>query len=525
MHVTFYGAVREVTGSMHMIGTDDNHILLDCGMYQGHRQEAAEKNRVLPFSVDMLSNMVLSHAHIDHSGRIPFLVKRGFAGRVICTRATADASAYLLADSAHIQEQDAQYLNYKTVRQALSQGPNINGRPIGKRRYEQLKKMMKKGRQGLDGEAISGFMHRFQLKGVDPLYTAEDAEEALSQIDGVPYRSPVTIGRNLSVMFYEAGHILGSAVSMIRYADNGRRRTVCYTGDLGRFDKPILRDPCLNFEPEDRQVDLLIMESTYGNREHEPVIDLKPKLKKVLNDTFERGGCVLIPSFAFGRTQELLYVIHELYDEGAVRRVPVWVDSPLAANITKVFGEHPEVYDKETHETFLRNGKNPFDFKQVHFTASVEDSMALMREKNPHIVISASGMCEAGRILHHLRYKAHNPENTIIIVGFMAQHTLGRRILEQGEAYQKEGRHGDPPIVKILNKDYPLKAEVVRIGGFSAHADKNEMLRFLKSSDLQIKRIAVVHGEEEQSTAFAQLLNQNGYRATVPQVGQTLVID
>lgn len=523
MHVTFYGAVREVTGSMHMIGTETNHILLDCGMYQGRRQEAAEKNRVLPFNAGMITNMVLSHAHIDHSGRIPLLVRKGFSGRVICTRATADASDFLLADSAHIQEQDTQYLNYKTVRKSLSQGA-INGRPIGKRKYEQLKKMMKKGRHRLDGDAIGELMKKYHIKSITPLYTTEDAEQALAQMDGVPYRNTTAIGDHLDVSFYEAGHILGSAVSMIRHENNGRTQRICYTGDLGRFDKPILRDPCTTFDPEDRDIDLMIMESTYGDREHEPVVDLKPKLKAVLTDTFERGGCVLIPSFAYGRTQELLYVIHELYEEGAVKRVPVWVDSPLATNITTVFGEHPEVYDEDTHETFLQNGKNPFDFKQVNFTASVEDSMALMRETRPHIVISASGMCEAGRILHHLRYKVHNPKNTILIVGFMAQHTLGRRILEQGEAFQADGRRGDPPILKILNKDYPLEAQVVRIGGFSAHGDKHEMLRFLKNSGLRIKQIAVVHGEEDQSIAFADLLNQNGYKAVVPQIGQTLEI-
>ena len=249
------------------------------------------------------------------------------------------------------------------------------------------------------------------------------------------------------------------------------------------------------FEPQDRQVDLLIMESTYGDREHEAVVDLKPRLEKILNATFERGGCVLIPSFAYGRTQELLYVIHELYAEGAVPPKPVWVDSPLATNITKVFAEHPEVYDQETHETFLRNGKNPFDFKQVNFTASVEDSMALMRETNPHIVISASGMCEAGRILHHLRYKIHDPKNTLLIVGFMAQHTLGRRLLDQGLAHTASGRNSNGPLIKIYNKEYPLNALVVKLGGFSAHADKNEMVRFLENANLDVKQIAVVHGE------------------------------
>jgi len=525
MHITFHGAVREVTGSMHLLGTDDNdHILLDCGLFQGRRKEAAEKNRVLPVDPAMITNMILSHAHVDHSGRIPLLTRKGFAGRIFCTRATADACRYLLPDSAHIQEQDAEYLNYKTVRRAMSHGHTINGKPVGKRNYEKIKKMLKKNHNRLDSEAIAELIHRYHLEGAHALYTAEDAEQALTQMDGKPYRLQSTVGRNLTVTFYEAGHILGSAISIIKHQANGHSRTVAFTGDLGRFDKPILRDPTLDFDEQDRAVDLLIMESTYGDREHEPVVDLKPRLKEVLNTTFDRGGCVLIPSFAYGRTQELLYVIHELYDEGAVPRRPVWVDSPLAANITTVFGEHPEVYDREAQEVFLRNGKNPFDFKQVHFTRSVEDSMALMRETSPHIVISASGMCEAGRILHHLRYKIHNPQNTILIVGFMAQNTLGRRLLEQGQAYAESGRQGSAPIVKFLGKEYPLKAEVTKIGGFSAHADKNEMLRFLTGCNLQVKKIAVVHGEEDQSLAFAELLRSRGYDAVVPKVGQTLVV-
>ena len=526
MHITFYGAVREVTGSMHLLGTDNNdHILLDCGLFQGRRKEAAEKNRVLPLDPAMVTNMILSHAHIDHSGRIPLLTRKGFSGRILCTRATADACRYLLLDSAHIQEQDAEYLNYKSVRRAMSHGHTINGKPVGKRNYEKIKKMLKRDRNRLDGEAIQGLIDRYGLEGVRPLYTSDDAEQALTQFDGTPYRLETTVGKDLTVTFYEAGHILGSAISILRQNTPGRRQTVAFTGDLGRFDKPILRDPALNFEEQDRQIDLLIMESTYGDREHEPVVNLKPRLKEVLNATFDRGGCVLIPCFAYGRTQELLYVIHELYDEGAVPRIPVWVDSPLAANITTVFGEHPEVYDRDTHETFLRNGKNPFDFKQVHFTRSVEDSMALMRETKPHVVISASGMCEAGRILHHLRYKIHNPNNTVLIVGFMAQNTLGRRILEQGEAYAQSGRQGSAPLVKILNKEYPLKAQVVKIGGFSAHADKHEMLRFLAQSGLQIKKIAVVHGEEDQSLAFAGLLREKGFDAVVPKVGQTIVVE
>jgi metallo-beta-lactamase family protein len=524
MHITFHGAVREVTGSLHLLGTGTDHILLDCGLYQGHRKESAEKNRVMPFDPAMLTNMVLSHAHIDHSGRIPLLTSKGFAGRIFSTRATADACRYLLLDSAHIQEQDAQYLNYKLVRKALSQGSTVNGQKMARREHDKMRKMLKKGRHRIDDEVVRGMMSRYHIESVQPLYMTADAEASLSQIDGTPYRHSRTIGKDLTVTFYEAGHILGSAISIIKHKVNGRTKTLCFTGDLGRFNKPILRDPALNFEAGDRDVDLLVMESTYGDRLHDPVVDLKPRLKEVLNATFDRGGSVLIPSFAFGRTQELLYVIHELYDEGQVPRIPVWVDSPLASNITTVFGEHPEVYDQETHETFLRNGKNPFDFKQVHFTGSVEDSMTLMRDTQSNIIISASGMCEAGRILHHLRHKVHNPNNTILIVGYMAQHTLGRRILEQGQSYEADGRRGDPPVLKILNKEYPLKARVVKIGGFSAHADKEEMIRFLKESNLSVKKIALVHGEEDQSLAFSDTLNKQGYDTMVPKVGQTLLV-
>ncbi len=523
MHVTFYGAVREVTGSMHLLDTGSDPILLDCGLYQGRRQNAAEKNRVLHFDPSLVANLILSHAHIDHSGRIPLLTKRNFPGRVICTRATVDACGYLLPDSGHIQESDADYLNYKTVRRALSEiksGPDR--KKLSRRQSDNIKKTLKKGRHRLNKDAINTLMRKHNLKSVKPLYTQEDAHQALSYFDGAPYRHPLTIGRNLTCTFYEAGHILGSAISMIKYSANGKNLTVCYTGDIGRFDKPILRDPTLKFEDQDRDIDLLIMESTYGDREHDPVTDLRGKLKHVLLDAIERGGCVLIPSFAYGRTQELLYVIHELYNEGEVPRLPVYVDSPLATNITKVFGEHPEVYDQETHTTFLEKGQNPFRFDQAHFVASVDESIKLVKDKTPHIVISASGMCEAGRILHHLRYKIHNPKNTILIVGYMAQHTLGRRLLEEGVAYAANGRKGDPPLLRFFNKEYPLKAHVVSLGGFSAHADKHEMLRFLKKSNLRIKKIAIVHGEEDQSLAFSDFLEQNGFNTVVPKVGQTL---
>jgi metallo-beta-lactamase family protein len=524
MYVTFFGAVREVTGSMHLVSTGEDRILLDCGMFQGRRKEAAEKNKVMPIDPSILTNMILSHAHIDHSGRIPVLTKKNFPGRIFSTDATADACKYLLPDSAKIQESDAQYLNYKTVKNALSKMKAGKGEKLSKDDAKEIKRLLKKNGHRLNHEAIERVINKYNLTRTEPLYSIKDADHALTCFEGIPYREEVTIGKGMTCKFYEAGHILGSAVSIIKYKNKGQTKTLCYSGDLGRFDKPIIRDPALDFLEEDLDIDLLIMESTYGNRDHEPVIDLKPRLKKVLNDTLERGGSVLIPSFAFGRTQELLYFIHELYNEGSVPRVPVWVDSPLATNITKVFGEHPEIYDVDTHKTFLEKGRNPFSFDQVNFTQSVEDSINLTKEDKPHIVISASGMCEAGRVLHHLRHKIHNPKNTILAVGYMAANTLGRKIVEEGKKYAEAGREGEAPILKFFNKEYPLKAHVEKIGGFSAHGDRNEMLRFLNKSNLNVKKIAIVHGEEDQSLAFKDFLKDNGFEAVVPHFGETLTL-
>jgi metallo-beta-lactamase family protein len=264
------------------------------------------------------------------------------------------------------------------------------------------------------------------------------------------------------------------------------------------------------------------MESTYGQRRHSGVADLKSALQTALQDAIARGGVVLIPSFAYGRAQVLLYMLHLLYDEGALPRLPIYLDSPLGTKMTQVYAEHPEVYDREANEVFLANGKNPFAFHHVNFVASVEESMALMRDPRPAIVIAASGMCEAGRILHHLRYKIHDPRNTILIVGYMAENTLGRRILEFGQAYEAAGRSGPAPVVKFLNKEYPLRARVVKLDGFSAHGDRDEMLRFLRASNLNIRRIALVHGEEAQSLAFADFLRGEGFDAFVPRVGESV---
>lgn len=526
MYVTFYGAVREVTGSMHLLTTDEDRVILDAGLFQGRRKETGEKNRVIPFDPNMLTNIVLSHAHIDHSGRIPLLTKHNFTGRIVCTRATAAASEYLLRDSAHIQESDANYLNYKTVRNALSRQHSAkSGKKISNRKRREIKKILKKNRHDLNTDMIDELIETHRLEKVEPLYRIVDADEALELFDGYPYRHPVSVGKDLTCTFYDAGHILGSAFALIRAQENGRELRVCYTGDIGRFDKPIIKDPTMDFSAEDRQIDLLIMESTYGDRLHEPVQDLKPQLKKILVETHGRGGSIIIPAFAYGRTQELLYTLHELYDEADVPRMPIYVDSPLATKITRVFGEHPEVYDEETHDTFLEKGKNPFSMDKIHFVGSVEESIALNHETKPHIVLSASGMCEAGRVLHHLRYKIHNEKNTVLMVGYQAQNTLGRRILDMGLKYANAGRKGKPPVVRIFGKEYPLKAHVIKLGGFSAHADKKEMLHFLKESNLKIKKIALVHGEEDQILSFAKFLKKEGFSVVVPKHGESVSIN
>jgi len=367
-------------------------------------------------------------------------------------------------------------------------------------------------------------MTKYDLEMVEPLYNNEETISALSYFDGYPYNTPVTIGQGMTVTLFDAGHILGSAMSLISFSENDKNYNVLYTGDIGRYDSPVIKDPTMDFPEDARDIDLLIMESTYGAREHGLLDDLKERMKTVINETVERKGSVLIPSFAFGRTQDVVYVLHELYNSGEVPRIPIYVDSPLGNKMTKVYAEHPEVYDDNTHKTFLEQGENPFSFKEIKYTESVEDSMRVMKETEPHIIISSSGMCEAGRILHHLRYKIHNPMNSILIVGFMAQHTLGRKIVDFSQEYEDAGRKGEAPQIKILGKTYPLLARVEKMNGFSAHADQNEMTRFLKESSLNIKKIAVVHGEEEQSLDFAKHLNENGFDAIVPNPGEELKI-
>ena len=519
--IRFLGAAGEVTGSMHLLDTGEDKILLDCGMFQGRRKESREKNNSFSLDRSQITTMVLSHAHIDHSGRIPVLTRDGFSGRIVTTRPTKDALDYMLLDSGHIQESDALYLNYKALRGFLYDLEHSKSKgQMSNREKARIKSLLKKSPFELDAAAIASLQAEHGLTAVTPLYTLEEARQSLDFIDGYPFGTPVTIGKKTTVKFYVAGHILGSAFSLITIRGKNGTKRLLFTGDVGRFDKPILKDPTLVFDEEDRDIDLMVMESTYGDREHDPVADLGESLKKVLIQTVKRGGALIIPSFAYGRTQELIYMLHKLYDEGQVPRIPIFVDSPLASNITTVFGEHPEAYDRETHKTFLQKGENPFYFNRIKFVESVEESMNLTRDPSPHVVISASGMCEAGRILHHLRHKIHDGKNTILLVGYMAQHTLGRRLEEMGLQENGQENGAEPPEVKILGKAYPLKARVEKIGGFSAHADRHELMRLVTASNLNIKNIAVVHGEPDQSQAFARRLTDKGFKAFIPQPGE-----
>ncbi len=463
MNISFFGAARTVTGTQHLLEIDGRNILLDCGLYQGKRARSYEINKKLPFDPTSIDLMILSHAHIDHSGNIPNLVKNGFAGDIICTYATRDLCTILLKDSAKIQEQDIAYLNKK-------------------RKHK-------------------------NLPSIEPLYTTEDAVASLKYFLALGYERVREIAPGVTLTLYDAGHILGSAfvVLDIEESNVGHRRLV-FSGDIGRRNRPILRDPTYL----DR-ADILLIESTYGNRIHEKPEESLLKLKTVVNTTVERGGKVVVPSFAVGRTQELVYSLHQLIHKKQIPdSIPVYVDSPLAVDATAIYRLHPETYDEETERFMLADkDKDPFGFDMMRYTRGVEQSKELNNLKGPAVIISASGMAENGRILHHLMHTIEDPRNTILFVGWQAPDTLGRRIVEK------------QPTVKIFGEEYKLKAQVAKLNGLSAHADKNEMLEWLSHFKQRPDHTFVVHGEEEVSLAFARTLEQQGFSGVeVPFLGQ-----
>ena len=447
MKLTSYGAAREVTGSNHVFEYKGTKIAIDCGMFQGHRVEAEEKNKNFLYDPTTIDAVILTHAHCDHCGRLPMLAGNGFTGNVYATPACRDIAGLIMSDTAHIMAKDAEWLKKKK--------PN----------------------------------HPFT-----PLYGVDEVLKVLDQFMTVSYERPFFIGDGIKCTFYDAGHILGSALVVLDL-DNGER--VAFSGDLGRAGLPIIRDP----QPIG-DVDYLVCESTYGNRLHDPIEHAEEEIVEVICRTVDRGGKIIIPAFAVERTQELIYFLNKLTQEEKIPHLDIYVDSPMATNATSIFRVHQECYDEKVREHFLNDHKNPFGFDGLHFTASVSESKKINELTEPHIIISSSGMCEAGRILHHLKNNIEDPNNTILIVGFMAAHTLGRRIAEKRDE------------VKIFGLPYKLRAEVKILNTFSAHADYNEILNYVKKQNLKrLKKIFLVHGEDDALNNLQELLLDAGIKS------------
>ncbi len=451
MRIRFWGAAGTTTGSLHLLEHGGRSVALDCGLFQGRRKDFYTVNRDFPCDPRSLDAVVLSHAHIDHCGNLPNVIKQGFRGEVYATKATQDLAGVLLLDSAYIQEKDARFLN--------------------------------KRRRGKDEK-------------VEPLYTISDAEECLGQFVGVGYYRFFEYVAGFRGKFLEAGHILGSAqVEVDVDLGNDRVHRVVFSGDIGRGKRAILREPEI---PSD--TDTLIMESTYGNRVSPPIDNLREELRDLVQRVAERGGKIIIPAFSVGRTQQVVYALNGLFNDGSLPRIPIFVDSPLSTNVTEIFRNHPECYNRETRD-LLMSDDDPFGFGTLTYTRDVEESKALNGRPGPFVVISASGMCENGRILHHLRNAIEDSRNCVLIVGYQAEHTLGRRIVERHET------------VRIFGQMHPLRAEVKVLNGFSAHADQTELrdyaFRVHARSGGRLRRIFLVHGEEEGRAALAEYLRES----------------
>ncbi len=445
MILQFWGATKTVTGSLHYLQTNGKRFILDCGLYQGHRDEAESINRNIPIKrPDELDYLFLSHAHIDHSGNIPTLVKSGFKGKIVTTEATADLISLMLFDSAYIQGKDIEYVN---------------------------RKRKKKG-----------------LPPKEPLYEKEDVEAALQLLEPIQYEKWFEVSKNVRVIFYDAGHILGSAVILVEVQEDNRRKRLLFTGDIGRNDLPIIRDPY-----QVRNVDYLITESTYGGRYHRPYKEVSSELLDLIKSTYKKRGKIVIPAFSVGRTQEIVYEIQNLYERKELPDIPIFVDSPLSVNVTEIFKRHPECYDEETLK-IIQNNENPFGFARLQYVKDVQESRKLNDINEPCIIISASGMCEAGRILHHLKNSISDKKNVILIVGYQAQGTLGRRLVEKKK------------IVRIFGEEYKRRADVVVLNEFSSHADRGDLLNYAKNSGAE--KIFCVHGDPEQIEKFVQGLKE-----------------
>jgi metallo-beta-lactamase family protein len=455
MKVTFQGAAGTVTGSLHQLEVAGRNYLLDCGMYQGRRKETERRNRDFPFDASSIDAVVLSHAHIDHSGRLPLLVKNGFRGPIYATSATIDLCGAMLLDTAHIAESDAEFCN----------------------------------------------RHLHEAEPVEPLYTTEDVAATMPLFRSVAYHAPTQIGPGLRIEAYDAGHILGSASIVLTEAGGTR---LAFSGDVGRPGLPIIRDP----EPLP-PVDYLIMESTYGGRTHAQSGEALSKLEAVVRETIGRGGRLIVPAFAVGRTQQLVLLLHQLINERRIPSVPMFVDSPLAVNVTEVFRAHPECFDDES-KRYLANGGDPFGFNRLTYIRDATESKKLNGMRGPFIVISPSGMCEAGRVLHHLRNSVGDARNTVLITGYQAENTLGRKLQEGWKS------------VKIFGIPTEVRAQVESLDELSGHADNGELLEWMKPMTLALRRVFLVHGEAPEASALAQAIHAKyGIEAIAAAAGES----
>ena len=467
IQLQFQGAARTVTGSMHMLTVGGKTILLDCGIYHGRRQEAYERNSRFPFDPSSLAAVILSHAHIDHSGNLPGLVKQGFRGPIYCTHATKSLCEVMLKDSAYIQERDVEFIN---------------------------KRHKAKG-----------------LPEIEPLYTQNDVEETIPLLQGTDYSTTFSAEDGIECRFEDAGHILGSASMLLSLRENSHICRLGFTGDLGRPGLPILRDPV--FIGQD--VDYLISESTYGGRFHAPVQSMEDQLLEPLLKAYERKGKIVIPAFSVGRTQEIVYVLHNLSNQGKIDHIPIYVDSPLSVNVTNVFRRHPECYDKET-KAFIQftEDEDPFGFERLTYIQSLDQSKELNERDGPFIVIAASGMCEGGRVVHHLANSVSSPRNMVLIVGYQADQTLGKKLVDK------------EPVVNIFGEPHDVRAEVVVLNSFSAHADRNELLSYIRKFDpKRMKRTFIVHGDLDQSEELQGGLEALGFGdVSIPMRGEKAVL-
>jgi metallo-beta-lactamase family protein len=464
MKFTFHGAARTVTGSQYLLEVNGSRVLLECGLYQGRRADTYTRNRTFPFDPRKLNAVVLSHAHIDHSGNLPNLVKSGYHGPIFATPATCHLANIMLMDSGHIQEMDAEHVSRKNARKGLPP--------------------------------------------VEPLYTLEDAAYVAQHFEPTPYDKTVEAAPGVLVTLVDAGHILGSAAVILDIEESGfvskRRKRLWFSGDIGRRGLPLIRDPILPSKP-----DVMIMECTYGDKPHADPQQAYEELRQVVSQTVERGGKVIVPAFAVGRTQDIVYNLHVMMEQGEIPRVPVIVDSPLAVNASDIYQAHPECYDDETRQ-FVAEGRHrtALGFNNLTYTRSAEESKALNERKDPMVIISASGMAEAGRILHHLKHNIENTLNTVLIAGWQAPNTLGRRIAEREQR------------VKIFGESYELRAEVSTIGGLSAHAGQNFLLEYAQAARGKLEQIYLVHGEADAAGALTEKFTQSGWdRTFYPELG------